>query len=166
MTVYIIHCSGNNKYYVGATVKKDLPAYLRSKYCQARKSPDKKNLIYLAMREFPLDAFSIEPLTTCANKKMMDELERLWISLLAARNPDVGMNIARGGEGGWDGIRHSEFSIQKMKANPNRSRGFRTQKECDLHSKRMFGSGNPMWGRGDIAKRAWETRRKNRAVVK
>lgn len=86
----------------------------------------------------------------------MDELEKLWIIALNSRNDSVGMNIAVGGEGGWFGMRHSHKSIQKMKAHPNRTRGFPTEAHRKAHSEKMKGAGNPMFGKKRVFSPEWK----------
>lgn len=155
MTVYLIWCSANKKYYVGQTIEKRLQAYLNRKLDAASRHISKKNHIYSALRKYPLDSFSIEPLAICSGKDEMDLLEKLWIIALNSRNDKFGMNIAVGGEGGWLGLKHSSESLHKMKTHPNRTRGFRYDVDRIEHSKRMKGAGNPMFGKKRVFSEDW-----------
>lgn len=147
MLIYCIYCEENNKYYVGQHVGTGLQAYLRKKLQHARQHTEKNNHIYSALRKYPFESFSIWPLAEVSTKDELDNLERLWIIALDARNDEVGMNIAAGGEGGWLGMKHKPESIEKMRVHPNRPNGFTTEKQKADHSVRMAGSGNPMFGK-------------------
>ena len=116
---------------------------------------EKKNHIYSALRKYPFESFSIQSLAEVSTKEELDNLERVWITLLDARNDEVGMNIAVGGEGGWSGLHHSEQSKQKMRAHPNRPHGFKNEEDRIAHSEKMKGAGNPMFGKKRIFSAEW-----------
>lgn len=59
-------------------------------------------LLKEALKEFGKDNFTIELIQECEDKKSLDILERYWVKELDARNPEVGYNIAKGGNGGYD----------------------------------------------------------------
>lgn len=160
MTVYLITCLANGKYYVGQTVRKNLSSYLREKRRHAFR-PGKQSHIYAALRKYPLDEFIIERLTMCSTKEELDRAERLWICALNSREDSIGMNISAGGDASWFGLRHSPASIEKMKTHPNRSRGFATDEQRREHSEKMKGAGNPMFGK----KRTFSPRWRERVVA-
>lgn len=52
-----------------------------------------------AIQEFGLNNFNREIIEWCSNSDILRERERYWIAKLDSRNPDIGYNIKRGGEG-------------------------------------------------------------------
>lgn len=152
MFVYIIYCSENNKYYVGQHIGRDLQAYLREKSRHALRHTQKKNHIYSALRKYLFESFSIQPLAEVQTKKELDDLEKLWIITLDARNDEVGMNIAVGGEGGWSGLHHSPETLTKMSevcGHPI------SENQREEHRQRMLGSSNPIFGKKRSFSQKW-----------
>jgi group I intron endonuclease len=143
MTVYIITCHANQKYYIGQTVEKNLGTYLRRKYGHALAHTEKLNHIYSALRKYPIETFTIEPLSNYGTKSDMDMGEMIWIAALNSRNDSIGMNITRGGEGGWSGMKHSPESLVKMRGRHRTP----SEEERKKHSIRMTGRGNPNYGK-------------------
>lgn len=52
-----------------------------------------------AFKEFGLHNFKREIIEWCSTKDILKDRERYWINILDARNPDIGYNIRKGGEG-------------------------------------------------------------------
>lgn len=53
----------------------------------------------VALKEFGKDNFKREILEWCSTKDILREREIYWIQKLNSRNPDIGYNIKKGGEG-------------------------------------------------------------------
>jgi hypothetical protein len=125
MFIYVIKNSATGKIYIGQHKGNNLKKYLQMKLSQAvyelkRKGKGGGSHLFASMRKHPKDVWSIEPLFEgIETKAELDRLERLAIALYDTRNPDVGYNICKGGEG-FTG-KHSpeaktKMSIQAKKA--------------------------------------------------
>lgn len=125
MFIYLITNTVNGKYYVGQTIKA-VATRMRFHWAQARAARDKMRL-HRAMRKYGPDAFEWDVLATADSVEQLDLQERLWIIALDARNPDVGYNLAAGGEGGIGATAWS-------------------QEQRDIHSCRMSGPANYFFG--------------------
>lgn len=53
----------------------------------------------VAIKEFGQENFIREIIEWCSTKDILCERERYWIKTLNSRNPDIGYNIKRGGDG-------------------------------------------------------------------
>jgi group I intron endonuclease len=119
--VYIITNKVNGKIYIGQHKGGNLKKYLQQKLGQAwyelkRKGHGQGSHLYNAMRKYPREDFSIEPLAEVHGdmpKLVLDSLETFCIAFLDTRNCEKGYNICRGGEG-FTGP-HSERSKQKQR---------------------------------------------------
>jgi len=107
VTVYIITCLANGRYYVGQTVQKSLRTYLLMKRSKAKKRTDRCNHLYRALRKYPIENFVIEPLVECTCATEMNGYEMLWIAALNSRDKKFGMNIVAGGDSSWTGIKRN-----------------------------------------------------------
>jgi hypothetical protein len=105
MYVYVIRNSATGKVYIGQHKGTNLKKYLQDKFSQAnyelkRKGKGGGSHLFASMRKHPREVWSIEPLIEgIETKPELDRLERLLIAIYDTRNPDVGYNICRGGEG-------------------------------------------------------------------
>ena len=74
-------------------------------------------LLLKAFKKYGKDNFYAELVCWCKDKKELDERERYWIKESNSRDPNIGYNLAEGGEGsnggGFKGKHHSEESIKK-----------------------------------------------------
>ena len=127
MFIYLITNTVNGKYYVGQHKHADLGKYIAGCIKRALRGKDEKPLLYRALRKYGADNFTLDVLTTARAQEQLDNLERLWILALDARNPESGYNVAHGGEGGYG------------KGLPEHYRA--------EHSRRMSGEGNPQFGK-------------------
>jgi hypothetical protein len=105
MFVYLITNTATGKYYVGQHKGNDLKKYLQQKLSQAwyelkRKGHGGGSILFNSMRKHPKDVWEIHPLVEdVQTKEAVDAWERTLIELFNSRNPMVGYNICRGGEG-------------------------------------------------------------------
>jgi hypothetical protein len=99
MFVYLIINSITGKYYVGQHKGDNLQHYLQQKFYEAEHRLKARSHLYASIRKHGRIAFSIHILSDVKTKEELDRLEKLFIILLDSRNPDIGYNICRGGEG-------------------------------------------------------------------
>ena len=120
MFIYVITNKVTGKIYIGQHKGNNLKKYLQDKFSQAkyelkRKGHGRGSHLFASMRKHPKEVWSIEPLFEgIETKEELDRLERLLIALYDTRNPKVGYNICKGGEG-FTGT-HSDEWKQKMRA--------------------------------------------------
>ena len=98
MLIYILENTVNGKYYVGKTRSNNLHDYLSVKRWGARHGKIKGMPVVAAMAKYGIDKFEARILTTAETDEQLNQLERLWIAVLNARDPKIGYNIAPGGE--------------------------------------------------------------------
>lgn len=102
MFVYLITNAANGKVYVGQHKGRDLQHYLQQKFYEAEHRLKARSYLYAAIRKHGRENFSIEPLAKVSGimpKAVLDSLEIFCIAHLNTRDPKVGYNICRGGEG-------------------------------------------------------------------
>lgn len=102
MFVYKITNQITSKIYIGQHKGDNLKRYFQKKFSSARHAKGSSHL-FNSMRKHPLPCdWSIEPVALIHGdmpKVVMDSVETLCIAYFDARNPEVGYNICRGGEG-------------------------------------------------------------------
>ncbi len=139
MFIYLITCIDTGKYYVGQHSGSDLYKYLRTKYNSRHRW--KNNHLLSAMRKYPINSFSIEPLCEVTDKAKLDTLERLWIILLDSRNTTIGMNIAAGGNVTNKGVIFDDNVREKLRISHLGQKGFWTGKKLsNIHCKKLSDS--------------------------
>jgi len=112
--IYVITNLITGKIYIGQHKGANLKQYLQKKFYWARTQKTGSSYLFNAMRKHPNQGdWSIEPLMEVDAKAELDRLEKLLIALYDTRNPEVGYNICRGGEG-FSGP-HSEETKQLMR---------------------------------------------------
>ena len=99
MFIYVIVNSETLKIYIGQHKGKRLRKYLQTKFSDARKNRGGSSHLYASMRKYPKEVWSIHPLMQHSTKDDLDYWERHFIRVLKTQHPDVGYNIAPGGEG-------------------------------------------------------------------
>lgn len=99
MFVYVIVNDVNLKIYVGKTTLSNLQQYLQQKFYEAGKLLGGRSHLYAAIRKHGREHFHIYPLFEGVTNEEICKHEKLLIKTLNSRNPDVGYNICRGGEG-------------------------------------------------------------------
>jgi hypothetical protein len=105
MYVYVIRNSVTGKVYIGQHKGNNLKKYLQTKLSQAhyelkRKGKGRGSHLFASMRKQPKEVWSIEPLIEGIETRLeLDRMECLYIAMFDTRNPEVGYNICRGGEG-------------------------------------------------------------------
>lgn len=113
MYIYLIVNHATGKYYVGQHKGDNLRKYLQQKFGHARKGVSKRSRLYEALRECPIEAFTIHALLSdIQTRPELDAYERDFIAFLKSQDPEYGYNICRGGEG-FTGP-HTEESRRKM----------------------------------------------------
>lgn len=111
--IYVITNSATGKVYIGQHKGTNLKQYLQKKLYDASKGRGGASRLYNSMRKHQKEVWSIEPLFEgIQTKENLDRLERLLIALFDTRNPEIGYNICRGGEG-FTG-KHTAKSKAKM----------------------------------------------------
>lgn len=80
----------NNKIYIGKRVKSKFDIYYKGS----------GKILKLAFKKYGLENFICEVLEWCDSSETLNKQEQHWIKILDARNPSVGYNIAKGGNGG------------------------------------------------------------------
>src|SRR5579864_1810050 len=102
MFIYVIVCSETLKIYIGQHKGINLNWYLTRKFWDANHhTSGSRSRIYASMRKHPRDSWSIHPLLSdLQTREECDYWEKWFIKVLHARHPDVGYNIAVGGDGG------------------------------------------------------------------
>jgi hypothetical protein len=114
MFIYVITNSATGKIYIGQHKRNNLKKYLQTKLSDAAKLRGGQSRLYNSMRKHPKEVWSIEPLMEVETKAELDRLETLLIALYDTRNPEVGYNICKGGEGVTG--KHTTETCSKMSA--------------------------------------------------
>jgi group I intron endonuclease len=113
--IYLVTNLLSGKYYVGQHRGRDLQRYLTKNVQDALRGYDNKPYLNHAIRKYGAGAFVIQALAVSDGP--LDDLERLWIVALAAR--ELGYNIAVGGNSGtagWNrGVPFSEATKARMR---------------------------------------------------
>jgi hypothetical protein len=181
MYVYVIRNSATGKVYIGQHKGTNLKKYLQMKLSQAeyelrRKGHGRGSHLFNSMRKHPKDVWSIEPLMEVDTKEELDRLETLLIAFYDTRNPQVGYNICKGGEGftgthtdEWrrnhsakmKGRVYSPETIAKMKAAPKSEvqlNNLKRARDPDVAAKRAEGCSTPSCRvkLSEAGKRQWE----------
>jgi len=99
MFIYVITNTVTGKIYIGQHKGNSLKKYLQTKLSDASKHRGGQSRLYNSMRKHPKEVWSIEPLMEVETKEELDRLEKLLIALYDTRNPEIGYNICKGGEG-------------------------------------------------------------------
>jgi|SRR5579864_1842345 len=120
MFIYVIVCSETLKIYVGQHKGRNLGWYLSRKFWDANHhTSGSRSRIYASMRKHPRASWSIYPLISdLQTREECDYWERRLIVALNAQHPEVGYNIAAGGDGGVGrgfGWHHSDESKAKSR---------------------------------------------------
>ena len=147
MFIYVITNSDTGKVYIGQHKGHNLKKYLQDKLSHAKYRRG-KSILFSSMRKHPKDVWPIEPIFEgVQTREELDRLERLLIALYDTRNPEVGYNICKGGEGftgkhteEWrqmmrvkmTGRVFSPETIVKMKALPKNEAQLRSLELCQL----------------------------------
>ena len=97
MYIYLLTNKVNGKYYVGQTKKKNLQKYFIFKRWCARVGKKTNMPIVKAIAKYGWDNFIVDILAIPETPEQMNDLERIWIILLNARDPEFGYNLCIGG---------------------------------------------------------------------
>lgn len=169
--IYKITNKINGMFYIGKS-KSTADIRYKSHLKQAIKNKElniTSSRLYNAMNKYGLENFEVEILEECPYENLSDR-ERYWISELDARNPMVGYNICKGGEGGPGGPRmagkhHSEETKRIMSQsrrgenNSNYGNHWTQSDELkELHRELSKGENNGMFGK----KHSEDSKAKNR----
>lgn len=136
MYVYLLTNKENGKYYVGKTNHKNLNSYLSTKRCFAKKKVNVGMPVVKAMSEFGVDKFIVDVLATPNSTEDLDNLEKVWIILLDARNPELGYNVCLGGGTGRTGVKTSEETKARIGA-ANKGRKPKGYIRTELHRQQL-----------------------------
>jgi hypothetical protein len=100
MFIYVITNNITGKIYIGQHKGANLKQYLQKKFYWSRVQKTGSSYLYNSMRKHPdYKDWSIEPLMEFDTKEELDLWETRLIALYDTRNPEVGYNICKGGEG-------------------------------------------------------------------
>lgn len=121
--IYRITNKIDGKFYIGKSKYGVQNRWLRhqdhfAKYVQQDKNSSR---LYNAIKKHGIENFEIEEIDRCSFDVLSDR-ERYWIAKLDARNPSIGYNICKGGEGGpggpqFAGHKHSDETKALMSLN-------------------------------------------------
>jgi group I intron endonuclease len=131
----------NGKIYIGKDTKNNIN-YLGS-----------GKILNLAIKKYGRKNFKKEILEEC-NLETIDSKEIFWIQYFNSRDPEVGYNIAEGGNGGdtisknprRDEIRKNHSKVMKGRSNPYATHPLSTETKLKI-SKSMSETNNPMYGK-------------------
>lgn len=113
MFIYIIVNSVTGKYYIGQHKGSNLQKYLQDKLSHAKHKTKSGSVLFSSMRKHPKEVWSIHALlSSVQTREELDLYEREFINLLQSRDPRVGYNICKGGEG-FTGV-HTEATRKKI----------------------------------------------------
>lgn len=93
--IYKIVNHKNNKVYIGLTTRTLEERWQQHK---GQSHSNNRNHLYLAMRKYGFDNFTIEQIDETDDFKVLGEKERYWIDYYSSYDPDKGYNLTRGGE--------------------------------------------------------------------
>lgn len=124
----------NNKFYIG---KREKSSFDEKYYGSG---------IHLknAINKYGIENFDREIVEWCSSRTELCERERYWIKVLNAQNPEIGYNIADGGDGGV----HLCGDKNPSRINPRKQ----SQQERDRRSKSLMGHSASQETRDKISK--------------
>ena len=125
MLIYVIHCTINDKKYIGQTINSLDERW--KEHVQASK--DGETLLYRAMRKHGIDAFKISLVEECQDRIQLNEREIHWISKLKTLG-EFGYNLTAGGQGCLS-FQHDEKTKQHL-SNVNKGRQFSEEHRRNL----------------------------------
>lgn len=96
MHIYLVTNLVNGKMYVGQTIQ-SVERRWRKHLSNAKGG--QQDRLYQAIRKYGPAAFVAERLTQCDSINQMNNLEKLWITLLGTYNYESGYNMTPGGDG-------------------------------------------------------------------
>lgn len=96
--IYKITNKINGKIYVGKT--EDTPELRFNEHLRTVKRGSKQSKLYSAIKCYGPDNFFVEELDRADTKEELNNKEIYWINKLDSRNPEIGYNISKGGDGG------------------------------------------------------------------
>ena len=111
--IYLITNLKNGKKYVGYTSKSICRRWKEHQWCAA--TNQRNYYLYNAIKKYGIDNFKIQFLTESVDLKYAkDVLEPYYISIHKSNCRDFGYNMTSGGDG-WNGMKHSDESKEKMR---------------------------------------------------
>jgi group I intron endonuclease len=142
MKIYLLTNKVTGKYYVGKTVARSLNGYLSVKRWAARHGKHQNMPVVRSIAKHGWESFSVDVLAVAATKGQLNNLERLWIITLNARDPQVGYNLSAGGAGNGGGPMSAETKAKIGAANKGRKpKGYvRTEQHIQQLRDRMQGN--------------------------
>jgi hypothetical protein len=101
MFIYVITNNITGKIYIGQHKGANLQQYLQKKFYHARNQKTGSSYLFNAMRKHPdYKDWSIEPLISdVQTREALDAWEITLIESFQTRNPEIGYNLCKGGEG-------------------------------------------------------------------
>jgi len=121
--IYLITCTVNGKKYVGQSevpLEERWQKHVASSRCPTSKAYKKMSIVR-AIAKHGSENFIREVIEKCSSYDAMDVAEIDWIAKLELTNPDVGYNIAKGGNAPMRGRKHTAASkalMRMAKLNP------------------------------------------------
>lgn len=112
--IYKITILQNSKIYIGQAV--DLYVRFQGHIRSARGGRKDSNLpIHRAMHKYGLENVTVEVIEFC-ERDQLDERERHWIKYYHAKDPNIGYNLADGGQKGFNlsGEQHSQAKLTQV----------------------------------------------------
>jgi group I intron endonuclease len=127
-------------------------------------------LIKKAIKKYGQDNFIVELIEWCCDRENLCNKEKYWISYFGSNNPEIGYNLAQGGDGGdtfhlhtaeeqneirakiserFKGRKQTDEWIEKRKCCGEENGMYgkhHTQETKEIISKKLSGENNPMYG--------------------
>lgn len=171
--IYKITNTQNSKIYIGKTTSTIQKRFYAHVY-DSLKNVDNHSHLHNAIRKDGKENFTIEIIDQANSIEELNEKEIYWISKFNSQDPDIGYNIAKGGEGG-PGIpaffknHHHKISTRKQMSetrkganNSNYGNHWHQSEELKRkHSELSKGENNSMFGKKHSEKSKLKNRQKH-----
>ena len=104
-------------------------------------------LIKKALKKYGKESFTLEVIEWGETRNDLCKKEQYWIEKFDARNPDIGYNIADGGDGG--DIFHIQNIETQEEIRKKISQGNKGKKQTAewIEKRKQYGDANPMYGK-------------------
>ena len=104
-------------------------------------------LIKRALQKYGKDAFIVELIEWAKTRNELCNREKYWIKHFDSYNPDVGYNLAYGGDGGDIFHTKSADEQEEIKKKISRCHKGRKQTKEWIEKRKLYGEKNPMYGK-------------------
>ncbi len=116
MFVYVIVNLETLKIYIGKTKRSNLEKYLKEKiWCAQKEQYRGRSYLFASMQKYSSTAWKIYPLFRGSSDEEICKQEKILIRALKTQHPDIGYNIANGGQTAPTGWHHSLETRAKLR---------------------------------------------------